>query len=127
MSGQLEPQALLAQRARRTRREAPRPLLGRTSKHVLARAPSLENSMTKVSVMFMRKESGSEPYSSEGYHVALETEPPPEVASDRQRLANYIMALASEARARVEEALASGRVEQQEREHATAQRPTTAP
>ena len=70
----------------------------------------------KVSVMFQKKVSGSEPYSSEGYHVALETEPPPEVSSDREKLANYVMALAAEARARVEEALQNGRVEQQERE-----------
>lgn len=70
----------------------------------------------KVSVMFQKKVSGSEPYSSEGYHVALESEPPAEVSSDREKLANYVMALAAEARARVEEALQSGRIEQQERE-----------
>lgn len=73
----------------------------------------------KVSVMFQKKRSGSEPYSSEGYHVALETEPPPEVAGDREKLANYVMALAAEAKARVEEALANIRVEQQEREPET--------
>lgn len=70
----------------------------------------------KVSVMFQKKVSGSEPYSSEGYHVVLETEPPPEVAGDREKLASYLMALAAEANARVEEALSIGRVEQQERE-----------
>jgi hypothetical protein len=81
----------------------------------------------KVSVLFQKKVSGSEPYSSEGYHVALETEPPPEIASDRQRLATYVMALAAEARARVEEALANGRVEQQEREPISAVRPAASP
>lgn len=72
----------------------------------------------KVSVMFQKKVSGSEPYSSEGYHVSLETEPPPDVAGDRAKLAQYVMALAAEAKARVEEALTNGRVERQERETA---------
>lgn len=68
--------------------------------------------------MFQKKVSGDQPYSSEGYHVSLETEPPPEVAGDREKLANYVMALAAEARARVDEALANGRIERQEREPA---------
>ena len=70
----------------------------------------------RINVQFQKKVSGSEPYSSEGYHVSLETEPPPDVAGDREKLANYVMALAAEAKARLEEALANGRVERLERE-----------
>jgi hypothetical protein len=81
--------------------------------------PLRKEASVKVSVLFQKKVSGSEPYSSEGYHVALETEPPPEVAGDRERLSNYVMALAAEARARVEEALERDRVERQEREPET--------
>ena len=56
----------------------------------------------KVHVNYARK-AGRENYGSENFSLALETEPPPDVASDREKLRGYIEALFAECKARVED------------------------
>ena len=57
----------------------------------------------RISVQFQKKVKGDEEYSSLSYNVGFETEPPPEIAQDRERLKQYARELFAEAKARVEE------------------------
>lgn len=61
----------------------------------------------KISTTFTTKNPGRSEYSSEGFHLSIESEPPPEVAQDREKLRAYIEALFTEVRARVEDQVAS--------------------
>ena len=44
-------------------------------------------------------------YASQGFHLTIEAEPPPEVQQDRERLRSYVSRLFDECRARVEHEL----------------------
>jgi len=56
----------------------------------------------KVNVNYARK-LGLSNYGSENFSLAIETEPPPEVAQDKDRLRAYVEALFGEVKARVED------------------------
>jgi hypothetical protein len=56
----------------------------------------------KINVNYARK-AGRENYGSENFSLAIETEPPPEIAQDREKLRGYVEALFDEVKARVED------------------------
>lgn len=63
----------------------------------------------KVTANYHKKQpvAGVE-YASEGYHLTLEVEPPPEIQRDRDKLRRYVETLFAECRTRVEEQLDHG-------------------
>lgn len=63
----------------------------------------------KVAVTFTKKSPGPEEYSSQGYHLTIETEPPAEIAQDREKLRLYVEELFAETKARVEDQVAASR------------------
>ena len=63
----------------------------------------------KVAVTFTKKVPTPEEYSSQGYHLTIETEPPREVAQDREKLRGYVEQMFAECRARVDDQVARGR------------------
>ena len=60
----------------------------------------------KITTTFHKKVPGPEEFSSLGYHIALEAEPPLEIQQDRELLADYARRLFAECRQRVEDELA---------------------
>lgn len=56
----------------------------------------------RVTVQYGLKVPGDEDYSSRQHSVAIELEPPPEVAQDKEKLAAYLASITAEVRARVE-------------------------
>ena len=60
----------------------------------------------KVSAHYSAKRPSTEEYSSDGWSLTLEAEPPHEIQQDRDKLRRYVQALFQECRERVEEELA---------------------
>lgn len=57
----------------------------------------------KLTATYHRKQAiEGVPFSSHGFHLAIEAEPPPEIREDRQKLAEYARRLFAECRSRVE-------------------------
>ncbi len=57
----------------------------------------------RISVQFQRKVRGQEEFTSNSFHVGIESEPPAEVAQDRSKLKAYVEELFRECRARVDD------------------------
>lgn len=65
----------------------------------------------KLTAHYAAKVPGSQEYSSHGWSLTLEAEPPAEIQQDRDRLAEYARRLFAECRARVEDEIAQERRE----------------
>ena len=63
----------------------------------------------KIACTFTKKSPGPEEYSSQGFHLTIESEPPAEIAQDREKLRLYVEELFAECRARVDDQVAAAR------------------
>jgi hypothetical protein len=78
----------------------------------------------RITVQHALKIPAEEEYSSRQHSIAIELEPPPEVAQDKEKLRVYIDSMTAEVRQRVEQALGRPRPERQPASETTPARPS---